>query len=378
MPNDYYDVLGVPRTASQAEIKKAFRQVARELHPDVNKHDPQAEEKFKEAAEAYEVLTDSQRRAIYDRYGHQGLRSGGFEPSFAHFGDLSQIFETFFGSADPFASVFGGRRGGPPRGEDVAVELEVSLEEVAHGAVKEVEFESLVPCSRCAGSGAEPGSAVVTCTRCEGSGQLTTVSQTVFGQMMRSATCDRCNGEGAIPEERCSACHGRGVVADTRAFSVEIPPGIESGQRIRLTGKGGAGARGGQSGNLYVLVSVAPDPRFERHGDELVTTVDVPFTDAALGGAVTVPTLEGETELELKAGTQPGTIVHLRGKGLPGLGRRKRGDLHVLVNVMVPQNLSEEQRDLLERFAQASNGANYPAGGERPGVFDRLRQAFRG
>jgi molecular chaperone DnaJ len=377
MTRDYYEVLGVSSDADDAEIKKAFRQLARELHPDVNKHDPAAEEKFKEAAEAYEVLADREKRAIYDRYGHQGLRSGGFQPSFTQF-DLSEIFSAFFGGGDPFGGMFGGRQSGPARGEDFAVELEITLEDVANGVTRDVEFDSLVGCPRCSGSGAEPGSEIKSCDRCDGTGELRTVVRTAFGQLVRARTCDRCHGEGRVPEQPCSLCEGRGRTRETSTLAVEVPPGIEHGQRIRVSGRGHAGPRGGGSGDLYVLVAVGPDPRFERHGEDLVTRVDIPITSAALGVTVPVPTLDGGTEIDLDAGTQPGSVIRLRGRGLPVLGGRRRGDLHVAVNVMVPRNLNDEQRDLLQRFAESTNGENYPADGERGGLFERLRHAFRG
>jgi molecular chaperone DnaJ len=379
MPRDYYEVLGISRTAREAEVKKAFRGLARTLHPDVNRHDPAAEEKFKEAAEAYEVLSDPERRAIYDRYGHDGLRSGGFEPSFARFGDLSEIFEAFFGSGDPFVSVFGrGRASGSARGDDVAVGVELTLDEVARGVVREVELEAPVSCQDCRGNGAEPGTPISACPRCQGTGEVRSVSRTAFGQLVRSHVCEHCEGEGKIAEQPCQTCEGRGRISQRRTFSVDVPAGIEDGQRIRVSGGGGAGARGGPSGDLYVLVNVRPDPRFERHGDDLVTRLDVPFTDAALGGALTVPTLDDDLELKLEPGTQPATVVRVRGRGLPSLRGRRQGDLHVVVNVMVPRNLSDDQRELLRRFAQSANGDNYPVEGESGGLFERLRHAFRG
>jgi molecular chaperone DnaJ len=375
MPADYYDVLGVERSASEQEIKKAFRQLARKLHPDVNKHDHDAEERFKEAAEAYEVLSDPERRATYDRFGHEGLRSGGYAPSF-DFSDISSIFETFFGRGDAFSSVFGGGRSGPAYGEDIAVGIDLTLAEVASGVTKEVALDTYVRCETCHGNGAEPGTPIVTCPKCQGAGQLQSVMRSAFGQIVRAQACDQCEGQGKIAEKPCTTCNGEGRTREQRELSVEVPAGIEDGQRIRLSGRGPAGPRGGPNGDLYVLATVVPDPRFERHGDDLVTRLDIPFTDAALGTRVTVPTLDGDEEIELEPGTQPSTVIRLRQQGLPALRGRRRGDLHVLVNVMVPSNLSEEQRELLEQFARSANGDNYPPAGERPGFFDRIRQAF--
>jgi molecular chaperone DnaJ len=374
MPRDYYEVLGVAREAGDAEIKKAFRGLARELHPDINKHDPAAEEKFKEVAEAYDVLSDGERRSLYDRYGHDGLRSGGYEPRFT--GNISDIFEAFFGGGGgPFGSVFGGG-GGPARGGDAAVELSLTLEDVASGVTRDLEVDLTATCSNCRGNGAEPGTPIETCTRCDGSGQLQSVSRSVFGQLVRMHTCDACGGEGKIPKEPCHVCRGSGHELGTQTVTVEIPPGIEDGQRVRLSGRGHAGDRGGPPGDLYLLVHVAPDPRFERHGDDLVTRLDVPFTDAALGATVTVPTLDGEERMELKPGTQPATVLRLRGEGLPQLRGRGHGDLHVVVNVMVPSRLSDDQRDLLRRFADSANGDTYP-GPKQEGLFERIRHAFR-
>lgn len=375
MPADYYELLGVRREADDAEIKKAFRKLARELHPDINQHDPGAEEKFKEVAEAYEVLSDSERRAIYDRYGHEGLRSGGYEPSFSGFGNIGDIFEAFFGGSSPFGSVFGG--GGPGRGGDAALEVKLTLDDVATGVTRDLEVDVTAICSNCHGNGAEPGTPIETCPRCEGTGQLQAVSRSMLGQLVRMQVCDRCGGEGKIPQTPCGICRGTGQEIRTESVNVQIPAGIDDGQRVRLSGRGHAGSRGGPAGDLYLLVTVEPDPRFERHGEDLVTRLDVPFTDAALGTTLTVATLAGDEELELKAGTQPATVLRIRGRGLPQLRGRRMGDLHVVVNVLLPNNLSDEQRELLQRFRESANGDTYPAQKGQEGFFDRIRHAFR-
>ena len=376
MPRDYYELLGVPRGATDDELKKAFRRLARELHPDINRHDPEAEEKFKQVAEAYEVLSDRERRSIYDRYGHDGLRRGGFEPHFGGFGDITDIFEAFFGGGD-LGSIFGGRgRGGPQRGRDIAAEVSITLEEVLAGTTRELEVEAVEPCSRCKGNGAEPGTPIETCPRCEGAGQLQSVARTVFGQVVRTQACDRCGGDGRIAQTPCKVCRGSGYEERKRTLTVDLPAGIDDGQRVRVTGRGHTGGAGAPPGDLYVLVRVEEDPRFERHGEDLVTRLDVPFTDAALGGTLPVPTLEGEEEVEIEAGTQPGSVRRLRERGLPSLRGRRRGDMHVVMNVLIPSKLNEEQRDLLRRFADSANGDTYEMRPE--GLFDRIRQAFRG
>jgi molecular chaperone DnaJ len=376
VPRDYYELLGVSRGATDDELKKAFRRLARELHPDINRHDPEAEEKFKEVAEAYEVLSDGERRAIYDRYGHEGLRRGGFEPHFGGFGDISDIFEAFFGGGD-LGSIFGGRgRGGPQRGRDIAADVTITLADVLTGTTRELEVDAVEPCSHCRGNGAEPGTPIETCPRCEGAGQLQSVARTVFGQVVRTQACDRCGGDGRIAQTPCKACRGSGYEEHTRTLTVDLPAGIDHGQRVRVTGRGHAGGPGAAAGDLYVLVRVEEDPRFERHGEDLVTRLDVPFTDAALGGTLPVPTLEGEEELEIEPGTQPGSVRRLRERGLPSLRGRRRGDMHVVMNVLIPSKLNEEQRELLRRFADSANGDTYELRHE--GLFERIRQAFRG
>jgi molecular chaperone DnaJ len=372
MARDYYEVLGVGRDADEGEIKKAFRRMARELHPDVNGHDPQAEEKFKEAAEAYEVLSDAERRRTYDSYGHEGLRSGGFDPRSASFGSIDDIFQAFFGG-DAFG--FGGGRAGPAPGGDVLLSVELDLADVAAGVRREVSYAAVGPCEHCHGNGAEPGTPISTCERCAGAGQLRQVSRTPFGQMVRGVTCDACGGAGKVPQTPCEICGGNGRTQQQTSREIEIPAGIEDGQRLRVSGAGNAGEAGAPPGDLYVEVAVAEDERFHRDGTDLVSIVSIPATDAMLGTEVTVPTLDGEQEIEVAAGTQPGHEEVLRGAGLPRLGGRRRGNQRVILNVIVPTNLSEEQREIAERLDETLEEENLaPRHGE--GLFSRVRRAF--
>jgi molecular chaperone DnaJ len=351
MPRDYYEVLGVDRGASDAEIKRAFRRLARELHPDVNKEDPNAEERFKEAAEAYEVLSDPERRSTYDRYGHEGLRTGGWSPRAESFGSVEDIFNAFFGGDSPFGDIFGFRgRSGPAPGADVGMRVAIDLEEVLTGTSREVAFEAVVTCDHCRGNGAEPGTPIRTCETCAGQGAVRQATRTAFGQMVRTTPCPTCGGDGRIPEQPCEVCGGDGRVTRTRTWDVEIPAGIESGQRIRIRGAGHAGEAGAAPGDLYVEVEVNPDERFERHGEHLLSKIRITPTRAMLGGTVTVPTLDGERELEIPAGAQPGQRLALRGLGLPGLNGRRRGDHFVELEIVVPERLSREQRELAEQL----------------------------
>jgi molecular chaperone DnaJ len=348
VPRDYYEVLGVERGASEGEVKKAFRRLARELHPDVNKHDPQAEEKFKEAAEAYEVLSDPERRRTYDSFGHEGLRSGGFSSRTAGAG-FEDILGAFFGSGDPlFSELFGFGRQGPAVGGDVAVAVRIELADVVQGVTREVSFDAVSRCEHCHGNGAEPGTPIQTCETCGGRGAVQQVSRTAFGQMVRTAACPTCNGEGKIPDQPCRECDGAGRVRRARTWDVEIPPGIEDGQRIRIAGAGHAGEHGAQAGDLYVEVRVAPDERFERHGDTLVSVARIGATRAMLGGSIEVPTLDGPQEVEVPQGAQPGQRISLRGLGLPSLRGRRRGDQLVVLDVVVPAKLNRKQRAAAE------------------------------
>jgi molecular chaperone DnaJ len=374
---DYYEVLGVGRDADEATIKSAFRKLARELHPDVNRHDPDAEEKFKEAAEAYEVLSDSKRRATYDRYGREGLRSGGYAPNFDA-GSVADIFEAFFGGGGAFGDLFGmggGRATGPAQGGDVAVSAEIDLAEAATGTKVEVRYEAVEVCEHCRGNGAEPGTPIETCPRCQGRGQLSAVTRTPFGQVMRTTACDVCHGDGRVARDPCKVCRGRGRKVERPQVKVDIPAGIADGQRIRIAGRGHAGERGGPPGDLYVLVHVREDSRFVRDGDDLVTAVDVAAPQAALGTTVQVDTVEGSVELEIPAGTQPHETLVVRGAGMPSLRGRHSGNLRVLVNVVIPRHLSKEQRELVQQLADSMTEHNLRSD---EGLFGKLKRAFGG
>ena len=368
-PRDPYEVLGVRRDASEQEIKKAFRKLARELHPDVNAHDPDAEEKFKEAAEAYEILSDSQRRATYDRYGHEGLRSGGYAPNFDAFGSISDLFEAFFGGGQ------GGGRGGSASGGDVAASVEIELVEAAQGANVEVSYEAIVVCEHCRGNGAEPGTPIETCERCGGAGQLQSVARTPFGQMVRTVVCEACHGDGRLPTQPCRECAGRGRRTAKSSVTVEVPAGIADGQRIRLGGRGHAGAVGAPAGDLYVLVSVKGDERFVREGDDLLTVLSVSAPLAALGATMEVGTLEGTTNVELAPGTQPGDLITVRGEGMPELRRGRRGNLRVLVDVVVPRRLTDQQRELMRTLNESMTDENLRS---KESTISKLRRALRG
>jgi molecular chaperone DnaJ len=366
---DYYDVLGVARTASDTEIKSAFRRLARELHPDVSE-DPNADERFKEVVEAYEVLSKSETRQLYDRFGHAGLKSGGFRPTPFDFGSLADIFSAFFGD-DVFGVATGPRRA---RGADLAAEVQLDLEEAAEGVTRSIPFQVAEVCETCAGDGVEPGKSPRTCPRCGGAGRLEQVTRTALGEFIRSATCPDCRGAGRIVDDPCPDCGGSGRNVVERAVEVEIPAGIHDGQRIRLSGEGHAGMLGGRAGDAYVLVRIRPHPTFVREGDDIFSTVHLTMTEAALGKRMKVPTLRGDVELEFEPGTQPGEIRVLRGLGMPVLHGFGTGDHRVFVNVGVPRQLNEEQRRLLEEFEKTADERTY-----RPdeGFFDKLKSAFR-
>jgi len=381
MPRDPYDVLGVDSGADESQIKKAFRGRARELHPDVNTSDPAAEEKFKEAAEAYEILSDPERRRTYDAFGHDGLRSGGFHSRTEGAGGFADIFETFFGGGgggSPFEDLFGGGGArGPAAGGDVAVRVDVDLADVLEGISEEVAFRAVVRCEHCHGNGAEPGTPIETCKTCSGAGQVRQATRTPFGQMVRASTCPTCAGAGKIPKTPCGVCDGAGVRAENKTYEVEVPAGIDNGQRIRIGGAGHAGESGAPAGDLYVQVVIRDDPRFHREGSDLVTVLEVPATSAMLGATLPIETLTGERDVELEAGAQHGDSIRLRGEGLPSLrSPARRGDLHVAIKVVTPVKLNDEQLEIVERLDATLEARNAP-GGAGQGLFERVRRAFR-
>ncbi len=375
MRRDPYAVRGVARDAGDSEIKKSFRRLARELHPDVNRHDPGAEEKFKEAAEAYEILSDAERRATYDRFGFEGLDSRGYASQAHGFGSFADIFDAFFGG-DPFGSAFGRGGGGRVQGGDIAVEVEVSLADAATGRTVEVAYELVDTCEHCHGNGAEPGTPIETCPTCGGAGRVRAVTRTAFGQLVREQACESCGGDGRIPSQPCAECGGRGRRAVRKTLQVDIPAGIADEQRIRLSGRGHAGERGGPPGDLYVLVRVVEDERFLRDGSNLVTVVDVPAPAAALGTTVTVPTLDGDEQVEVPAGTQPGTVVTLRGRGMPTVGRGRRGDQQVVLNVVIPRKLSGRQKELLEELRESLTPENLEERADES-LLSKVKRALR-
>jgi len=363
MAADHYATLGVSRDASADDIKRAYRRLARQLHPDANPDDAHAEERFKEVSHAYDVLSDPDKRQRYDTYGDdRGMGASGF----GDFSDISDIFSSFFGGG-----MGGRRRTGPQRGADMLTQVELTLEEAFTGVEKEIELETLVECPDCNGSGAMPGTYPERCSECGGTGELREMRRTMFGNVVTATTCLRCSGTGQMIAHPCKNCSGSGRVRTPETLTLHVPPGVDDGARLRVSGRGQAGARGGGSGDLYVAIAVEPHPVFQRAGDDLACEVRVPMTAAALGGVIRIPTLDGEEERDIEAGTQSGEVIRLRGRGMPRLGGRGRGELVVLLKVETPTNLDREQADLLERFARARGEETAPRG-----LFDKIKEAF--
>lgn len=376
---DFYKVLGVSRDASAEEIKKAYRQMARKYHPDVNRDDPKAEDKFKEISDAYEVLSDPQKREVYDRFGPDAFDptkntgAGGFGGGFGGFD-----FDDLGGFGDLFDVIFGGaasgrrRRSGPQRGADREIRLEINFEDAVFGMEKEIELPRMEKCDSCKGSGAEPGSNVKTCPDCNGNGQTRTVQSTPFGRFESVKTCNRCRGEGRIVEKPCSSCRGTGHVKRNRKIDVRIPAGIDSGSRLRIQGEGEIGLKGGGPGDLYITIVVKPHHSFRRDGYNLISTLEIDFVQASLGDEIEVPLLGGASyNLSIPEGTQPGDVITVKNKGIPHLHSHRNGDLNVIIKVRIPKKLSKRQKELLNEFYSESDVKQ-----NKKGFFEKFKDAM--
>ncbi|MFM8320266.1 MAG: molecular chaperone DnaJ [Chloroflexota bacterium] len=367
---DYYEVLGVARSASPDELKAAFRKLARQFHPDVNK-EPDAEEKFKEINEAYAVLSDPDKRAAYDRYGHAGVKGMGGTPDFSTM-DWTDIFGDLFGFGGFGRS---GGRNAPRRGADLQYRLELTFEEAVFGVEKEIEVTRDEMCSTCNGSGAKPGTSPTRCTTCNGAGEVRQVRQTILGSMVQVATCPTCRGQGETISSPCSTCQGRGLERKTRRKMVNIPGGVDTGTQIRLAGEGQPGENGGPNGNLYILVQVRSHKFFKRREFDVLLDLNINIAQAVLGAEVEVPTVDGPTRLEIPSGTQPGKVLYLKGKGVPRLRGSGRGDQLVVVNVEIPTRVNTEQRQLFEALAKSLGSEVRP---QERGFLDWIKEALGG
>ncbi len=346
---DYYEVLGVSRSATDDEIKKAFRRLAKQYHPDANKEQG-AEARFIEINEAYEVLSDAQKRSAYDRYGHAGVTNGagaaGFNGDFSGFGSINDLFETFFASASSSQ-----RRSGSQRGADLRYDLTITFEEAVFGCAKDIELPRWENCTTCQGSGAAPGTSTARCSACQGTGEIRRVQQSIFGQFVNVTMCERCRGEGRVITTPCEKCRGQGRVRNNRRVKVNIPAGVDDGINVRVTGEGEVSSRGGTPGNLYVILSVKPHPFFKRNGNDIIYELPISFTQAALGAEVEVPTVDNKTTmLKIPPGTQSGRTFRLKNMGVPVVHSTARGDQHVTVKVVTPTNLSPEEKRLFEEL----------------------------
>ncbi len=371
---DYYEILGVNRDADQKEIKRAYRKLAKKYHPDMNKDGADTSEKFKEISEAYEILSDPEKRKRYDQYGHSGINEDDFNfDDFARhgFGGLDDIFDMFFGGG--MSGMGMGRRQGPRRGSDLQYRLEIGFKEAAFGTKKEITIPRTEKCSNCNGTGAKPGTKIKTCPRCKGTGTIRISQQTPFGQILQTKTCDRCNGTGEVISTPCPECNGTGKVRRHRNLTVNIPPGVDNGTRLRMTNEGEAGDRGAESGDLYILVKVKPHKIFERKGDDIYCEIPINFVQATLGDEIKVPTLDGKVKFTIPEGTQPGTTFRLKNKGITHLNSYGRGDEYIKVKVVIPGSLNQEQKDLLKKFAEISGDEINP---EHKSFIRKVKNAF--
>lgn len=376
MPADYYELLGVGRAASDDEIKKAYRRLARELHPDANPDDPTAHERFKDVSTAYETLRDPDRRRRYDQFGPEGAARGGGGDPFgfggAGGGGLGDIFDAFFGGSG--GGGFGGRRGGPARGSDLEALIDLDFEQAVFGVRREINLRAPVPCDRCEATGAAPGTSATTCTGCGGTGEVRRVRQSILGQMVTASPCPQCGGQGQMIATPCADCRGEGRRTEDKTYEVDVPAGVDDGTQLRLPGRGAAGPRGGPLGDLYLHVRVRPHQRFRRDGVNLIADVHVTMAQAALGAHLTVETLDGPEALALPPGTQSGRVFELRGRGVPGGRGRPRGDLLVQIIVDTPTALDKESEELLRRFAEIRGEE---VASQDAGFLSRIRSAFK-
>lgn len=380
---DYYEVLGVQRNATEQELKKAYRQMALKYHPDKNPGNKEAEDKFKEAAEAYEVLSDPQKKAKYDQFGHQGVGNGGFggqgggmnmDDIFSHFGNI-------FGEDSPFESFFGGggaTRGGRrvQRGTNLRVKVKLTLEEILNGVEKKIKVHKAIACTTCKGTGAADGGSFHKCNTCNGSGQVHRVTNTFIGQMRTTTTCPTCHGEGQVIANKCKACNGAGIQRGEEVISINIPAGVGEGMQLNVSGKGNAAERGGIPGDLLVVIEEEQHPHFERDGNNIHYDLYINFADASLGSSQEVPTLDGKAKIKIEPGTQAGKVLRLRGKGLPSVQGHGKGDMLISVNVWTPQNLTSEEKKLLEQLKNSPNFKPNPGKSEK-GWKERMKEFFQ-
>ena len=376
---DYYEILGVSQNATPEEIKKAYRQTAIKYHPDKNPDNPEAEDKFKEAAEAYEVLSDAQKRERYDRFGHQGVGgSGGFGGGGMNMDDIFSQFGDIFGSGSPFESFFGGgggRGSRQRRGSNLRIKLKLTLDEVSHGVEKKIKVKRYISCDVCGGNGAKNGTALQTCSTCNGSGQVRKVVNTMLGQMVSTNTCPTCSGEGKIVSQRCEKCHGEGRLMEEEVIPVQIPEGVGEGMQLSMSGKGNVPKRGGAPGDLLIVIEEVEDEDLKRDGSNIIYDLHLSFTDAVLGTNVEVPTVDGKVKIKIEPGTQSGKILRLRGKGVKDINGYGKGDQLIHINVWTPQKVSDDEKQMLEALRESPNFQPQPGKSEKS-FFERMKEFF--